>query len=1087
MISTKEPIESTSAANRGKWRQPTQRKTGDISDDLRPQSTNIYFKFRSLEQAVFQQNGHLRANIHYNISTEPIMLLHHRKFSLIPSKTFLTLLTILASTTIINLNCEVVDPSAVLKNFSSSFRDDCIQDLRNVPSEQVDPMVVVGGDMGSNNAASNIESMSSIRLADNTNSSCPDTLKIYFSGFGDRFVIDLVKNKRLISDRYFKISNDHPNRHNRHPDASPRSSRNLSIVETEDEFYRNHKFLNLHNFTSNEDHCHYHGFANDNLGSMSAISIVNHRLLSGFFSHDNEIYHLHANTSNWSTILTRTVDISGCNQATDLKLLDLHPATHDTPRNSSSTKPRVRLTRSTSDGNRAATFASENIIKHNPFRSNSTSLYVEMLIIHDHSQFKEYRGNATNIAERTMQIVNIMNAFYRQLNIFVALVGVIVWRERDEIQLTEDGDATLTNFLKYRYEKLLPKYHHDNAQLITSTSFNGSVVGKALKGPICTHEHSGGVNTDHSHSPAIVAVTLAHELGHNLGMEHDEEDKCKCPDEKCIMSSSSSTVHPKHWSSCSIEHLGESRKQGLLDCLTDEPKKVFGPICGNGFVEEGEDCDIGEPIPTYGTSKSRKSATQCLRDHDCDPEQTINPCCNRSTCKFIGNATCAQGPCCNLSTCSVYNSTETKVCRKRQSECDFEEVCDGKSEFCPPDVYYHNGIECDSVHATMPEPDRLDLFNPNRSRSYCYEGKCASHESQCQLLWGPTSSVSKDICFEQNVHGNTSGSCGYNRRDKTYDSCEPEDALCGMLHCVHNQPTSVDPLKKTGKLGYGFESASILTVSFFVMSNHARIYCHGAIIDAGQDHRDPGLVPNGAACDEDKMCVNQKCVAVHDVMYENWCPSDCNGNGICDNLGVCHCNDGTIGTSCYQFFGPNFHLSLILYIFVFFVPMIMLIVVAMNHYKSQLKIWWFLHTKKSALREQARLSNQQRRMMPYEDGGSNHTGSTSQIKISEPIPLNQRDNPKRPFYEPSMHDPWAETICGTTANGRSPGFRLEPIVKDHSSSARNFSVGSAGATSGAFFQSTPVKSSDHKHVQQQANTMRPGEYTNQLAGSNCGQ
>ena len=28
--------------------------------------------------------------------------------------------------------------------------------------------------------------------------------------------------------------------------------------------------------------------------------------------------------------------------------------------------------------------------------------------------------------------------------------------------------------------------------------FTGGVVGKALKGPICTYEFSGGVNMDHS-------------------------------------------------------------------------------------------------------------------------------------------------------------------------------------------------------------------------------------------------------------------------------------------------------------------------------------------------------------------------------------------------------------------------------------------------------------------------------------------------------------------------------------------------------------------------------------------------------------
>lgn len=48
------------------------------------------------------------------------------------------------------------------------------------------------------------------------------------------------------------------------------------------------------------------------------------------------------------------------------------------------------------------------------------------------------------------------------------------------------------------------------------------------------------------------------------------------------------------------------------------------PVCGNGFVEAGEQCDCG------------------MKGH-CD-----NPCCNASTCMLYANASCATGECCDL-------------------------------------------------------------------------------------------------------------------------------------------------------------------------------------------------------------------------------------------------------------------------------------------------------------------------------------------------------------------------------------------------------------------------------------------------------
>ncbi|XP_061941870.1 uncharacterized protein LOC108002262 isoform X3 [Apis cerana] len=435
------------------------------------------------------------------------------------------------------------------------------------------------------------------------------------------------------------------------------------------------------------------------------------------------------------------------------------------------------------------------------------------------------------------------------LNIFIALVGVQVWSDADEIALSPNGDTTLSNFLRYRREKLVQDMPNDNAQLLTRITFEGGVVGKALKGPICTYEFSGGVSMDHSNVVGLVAATVAHEMGHNFGMEHDSAD-CDCPEEKCIMASSSGSSGPTHWSTCSLEHLALAFEHGMDYCLRNKPQKLFdSPICGNGFVEPGEQCDCG------------------LKEN-CD-----NPCCNVTTCMLHGNASCATGECCDLKTCRP--KTAGTECRSAEHECDLPEYCTGQSEYCPVDVFKMDGEAC------------------SMGKAFCYQGSCRTHNDQCKLLWGPTGTSSDAQCYEMNTKGTKHGNCGYNRIESSYVKCTGENLLCGMLHCKHLNE----------RLEFGMESVAILSHSF--INNGGKIIpCRSAIVDLGLNQVDPGLAPDGAKCAPGKMCVNQKCMPVADLRASvsggKACPNNCGGNGVCNSLGHCHCNRGFRPPDCTQ-------------------------------------------------------------------------------------------------------------------------------------------------------------------------------------------
>lgn len=56
--------------------------------------------------------------------------------------------------------------------------------------------------------------------------------------------------------------------------------------------------------------------------------------------------------------------------------------------------------------------------------------------------------------------------FYRPLKVRVALTGLEVWSERDQIPVEKSPAHTLKNFLEWRSRELLPRLRHDNAQLV---------------------------------------------------------------------------------------------------------------------------------------------------------------------------------------------------------------------------------------------------------------------------------------------------------------------------------------------------------------------------------------------------------------------------------------------------------------------------------------------------------------------------------------------------------------------------------------------------------------------------------------------
>ncbi|NXO44786.1 ADAM8 protein, partial [Locustella ochotensis] len=376
--------------------------------------------------------------------------------------------------------------------------------------------------------------------------------------------------------------------------------------------------------------------------------------------------------------------------------------------------------------------------------------YVELVLVADNQEFRKHKDLRT-VQNRMKEIVNHVDKLYQPLRLRVALIGLEVWNHRDKIAVSPKPEVTLDNFLHWRESELLRKKPHDNAQLITGVDFHGNTVGLAKKLVMCTRD-SGGVNQDHSTNPIGAASTLAHEMGHNLGMSHDEEVAgCRCPvpkaDGGCVMAGSVGLVYPRLFSRCSEQDMWQFLGDPRTSCLLNAPRAdelYGGPVCGNQFVERGEQCDCGTP------------------------EECTDRCCNATTCQLREGAECARGECCQ--DCKV--KAAGALCRASKNDCDLAEHCSGLSAECPEDVFQENGVPC------------------QHGSGYCYNGACPSHGEQCRALWG--AAPSKD---------GGSGAVSQPGRAPAHGRLSRRDVKCGTLLCLSD---NTQPILGSGYYSFGY-------------------------------------------------------------------------------------------------------------------------------------------------------------------------------------------------------------------------------------------------------------------------------------------
>ncbi|KAG8231291.1 hypothetical protein J437_LFUL006947 [Ladona fulva] len=249
------------------------------------------------------------------------------------------------------------------------------------------------------------------------------------------------------------------------------------------------------------------------------------------------------------------------------------------------------------------------------------------------------RGSFKKSSNQIMIVLNLLFQYFRTLNTRVSVIYIETWMSANQasIEKSQDISRALLNFNDYTSRKLF-KVDKDTTQLLTGETFAGGESGMAVPETVCTQK-SVGISVDiNTYEPHLLAGTMAHMIGHNIGMGHDDgREECFCRDwHGCIMAQSIvglENVQPYKFSECSRADYIDALRIGHGMCLLNKPNEAIlllseVPVqrtCGNSIVEDGEECDCGTI-------------------HEC---HELDPCCDPITCKLTKEAECASGPCCN--------------------------------------------------------------------------------------------------------------------------------------------------------------------------------------------------------------------------------------------------------------------------------------------------------------------------------------------------------------------------------------------------------------------------------------------------------